>query len=207
MFPGSSTALATSQVGLASARPSAGSVPKGYLYYATDTNALSESDGNATWTQLVAGGGGGNVPISFTKRTAGSYTLNSATWTNLDTGLDQTIAAATGDVLEVSLSVFWGSEAVNTWVQVATIVSAAPVNFIGSGEPTTTTGDGIVSWAGISGVNMVGGSPAQYTVQAGDISGGNVVCRLRYRQDSAVNKTLFASSLLPLFFSVKNLKH
>ncbi len=38
--------------GLASARPSASTVPSGYLYYATDTGVLSISDGVSTWTVI-----------------------------------------------------------------------------------------------------------------------------------------------------------
>jgi hypothetical protein len=49
------------------------------------------------------------------------------------------------------------------------------------------------------------GSSVQYVVQAGDISGGNVVLRLRYRTVSASNKTLYSSANIPLHWSVKNL--
>lgn len=56
MFPTGGTALASNQVGTAANRPAASAVPAGFLYYATDTNTLSESNGS-TWTSIVAGGG------------------------------------------------------------------------------------------------------------------------------------------------------
>lgn len=59
-----------SQVGLAAARPAAGTVPVGFLYYATDTNTLSESNG-AIWTNIVAGGGG--IPGTIFRTAAAGF--------------------------------------------------------------------------------------------------------------------------------------
>ncbi len=53
--------------GLFSARPSAGSVPAGSLYAATDTNVVYQSDGSSTWSTYFVAGSVASDPIWDTK--------------------------------------------------------------------------------------------------------------------------------------------
>ena len=43
--------------GTAAARPAAGTVPQGYLYFASDTGQVSKSDGVSTWTTVLTSTG------------------------------------------------------------------------------------------------------------------------------------------------------
>ncbi len=166
---------------------------------------------------LVSGGaaafsawGAVTVPTSFVRQTTSVYTLNSTTEADIDTGTDLTIAAATSDKLQISLTSRFGAEAVNAFLDVATIVSAAPVNYV-SGGAGDSDDFGVGGWLGLSGVGQAFGGTVFYTVQSGDISGGNVVLRLRYRTSAASNKTLNggagSTTREALFFGVVNLKH
>ena len=156
--------------------------------------------------RLVKVGGGvvAGLPSARSKRTAGSYTLNSTTWANVDTGLDYVVPAQVGDVLLVQVSGLWGGEAVNGYLDAATIVGGSPVNHVGGTGGATERG--VAGWEGeASAVTPIGGG-IQYVVQAGDISGGNVTLRLRYRTSAAANRTLFGTGDIPLVWSVVNLK-
>lgn len=149
----------------------------------------------------AVGAGAGLVSSGSVKITSGDLTLNNTSWTN--TGItDITVAASTGDVVEASISGRWGNQSVTSGLDVATIVSASPVNYLGTGGSGTAFGPS--GWVGNSGVLTDIGASILYTVQAGDISGGNVTFRIRYRTGSAVNKGLFASADTPFQWSVKN---
>lgn len=151
----------------------------------------------------------GSFPTARARRTAGDYTLNSTTWANVDTGLDLTVAAVAGDVLQVSASGLWGAQAVVGMLDAATIVSASPVNYISGGGGASD--QGVMAWWGTAStvtatLNVPIGGGLQYVVQAGDIDGGNVVLRLRYRTATAANKTLLGTTALPFHWSVVNLR-
>jgi hypothetical protein len=133
--------------------------------------------------------------------------LSSASWANVDTGLDITIPAATGDTIRLSLHGRWGAEANHGVLDVVTVVSGSPVNSVAqrTTAPTSTgTGNGLGSWWGYTGVASGMGSPVFYPVVAGDISGGNVVFRLRYYNTSST-KTINATATSPLVFMAENL--
>ncbi len=122
--------------------------------------------------------------------------MNSAAvaWTNLDTGMDITIAAQVGDTLEASLSALVGSETVSAYFDVVTIVSATPVNSFGKrGAVETAAGFYIIGWFCSNGVFTPLGAPVHYTVVAGDLVSGLVTLRLRYATSAATNKTFYAS--------------
>lgn len=140
-------------------------------------------------------------------RTSSDITVNGTGWANLDTGLDLTIAASSGDVLLVHASGVWGAELVAGYLDAATIVSASPVNYI-SGGAGGASSQGVTGWRGddVTNVNTAIGASIQYVVQSGDISGGNVVLRLRVRTATATNKVLFASSNVPFHWGVVNLR-
>jgi len=148
------------------------------------------------------------VPSTYTTRTAGSLTLNSTSWANVPSVSQLTLTGvAVGDIIEVGLSAVWDVQAVEAVLDVATWVSSAAVNAIsGAGG---ASGQGIVAWRSAyvtTNIGVVGGGYL-YTLVSGDISGGNVVLQLRYRTLTAANKTLYASTDLPLHFYAKNLRH
>ena len=144
--------------------------------------------------------------FATSRRTSGSVTMNSTNWANVDTALDLTLGAQVGDVIEVILSAFSGNEAVAFGLDAVTVVSGSPVtSFATNSAVVPATHEGIQAWGGVfSAYNNHGGS-AFLTLASGDISGGNVVIRLRYRTQLATNKTLFALTTLPLVFAAKNL--
>jgi hypothetical protein len=117
---------------------------------------------------------------------------------------DLVIAAVTGDLLMVGLSArSTDTDADSLSFDFASIVSAAPVNYISSlnGTPATT---GVPGWyLGASRVEACHGEHP-YVAQAGDLSGGNITLRLYYRV-SGTGKVLGASSGIPLEFWVRNL--
>jgi hypothetical protein len=151
---------------------------------------------------------GGIEPLGTTvrhkviRRTSGNITLTSTSWANVDTGLDLTLPAATGDYVEVELNAFLGSEAAYTRLDVGSLVSAAIVNTWGANGAESAGSEGAGGWTGITGVfTPVSGGIGRVLV-AGDITDGNVVLRLRYRTDA--NKTLNANSNNQLVFMAKN---
>ena len=171
-----------------------------------------DADGRITAAADVAITGSGitKVPASYYRRTAGDYSLNNfSSFAAIDaTNLNRTLAAATGDILEITLTSRYGAEAVNAFIDAATIVSSAAVNYVSGGAGNS--GDfGVAGWVGLSGVSNTLGGSVFYTVQAGDISGGNVTVRLMYRTGSAAVKTLRAGTAQndALFYGVKNLLH
>jgi hypothetical protein len=104
----------------------------------------------------------------------------------------------------VGLSGMMGTENVEAYLDFATIVAASPVNYV-SGGSAGASNRGVVAWQGIQLANTHPGSGILYVVQAGDISGGTVTLRLRYRTSSGADKTLFATSDIPFHLFVKNL--
>ena len=133
------------------------------------------------------------------KRTSGQITLNSTTWANVDTGLDLTLNASTGDVIEYAISGVLSNMAVENYFDVVTIVSSSPVNSFGNdgtpGNPPTNYG--IQAWlAPASTIATISGS-AFRTLVAGDISSSTVLLRLRYASGSATNRTLNAIASQP----------
>jgi hypothetical protein len=151
------------------------------------------------------GSSGGLVDFGRAVRTAGNLTLNSTSWANVDTGLDIALTASVGDFIECGLSAFLAGESVNTGFDVATIVSASPVNYLGASGGGSDYG--AQAWlAPDSGhPTAVGGSIIGPALVSGDISGGTVTLRLRYRTGAASNRTLSATSTQPLHWWAKNI--
>lgn len=152
---------------------------------------------------------GSSVRTKIAARTSGDLTLNSTNWADVDTGLDLTLPAAAGDIFEVTANGLCDVQAVNVFFDAVSVVSAAPVNSFGQNAAVTTAPPnyGITAWRCTQSLLERFGIPIHYTIQAGDISGGNVTVRLRYATSSATNRTLFASSATGFIFkwSVKNL--
>lgn len=106
------------------------------------------------------------------------------------------LSAQAGDVIEVALNGSYAAEAVDAFLDVHTGANY----FAGAGGAAS---EGIVSWAGPTGVvSRVAGS-FMYDVVASDITGGLVTLTLRYRTSAAAAKTLRAVADFPLQFSAK----
>lgn len=168
---------------------------------AVDTVAGVSPDGGGDipLADLVAalGIGVGVVDIAKATRASTSLTLNSTSVANLDTGLDLVVTAQTGDEIEVGMSGVYGNEDVANQMFVATIVSGSPVNYFGSGSSTPASTSAWGKELNTEDYPPIAGGD-RYTVQAGDISGGTVTLRLRYKTGTASNLTLFATAVNPL---------
>lgn len=164
---------------------------------------LDSTVGAAVWTETTQSGSGGMVGHDEERYVAGNITLNNTSWTDVSGPSDLVVAASAGDLLLVGLSCRWAAEAVSACLDMATIVSASPVNYVSGGGGASD--DGVSGWFGYASLGDSAGAPVHYAVQAGDISGGNVTLRLRYRTTTAANKTLYGSSVFPLQYSVINM--
>lgn len=190
-------------------RPAANTVGKGSLYACSTHTLVYQSDGSSWSTWFTASSssatGQGLVDYAFVQRTAGNVTTNNTSWTDVTGPMDLTMTAATADRVHVCLSGgAYGTEAVTLNLTAMTIVSASPVNDIATGTTPSNTTLGVGAWRAPSGAPMAYGGGMIYALQAGDISGGTVTLRLRYRSASATNRTLTASDP-PLFFYAFNL--
>lgn len=139
-------------------------------------------------------------------RTTADLTLNNAAWTDVSTSLDMTIAAQVGDDIEYGISgiLSAGGGGTNHHFDVATIVSAAPVNYFSNGTVTPAAG-GVSGWYAASASEALLSGSVMYTIVSGDLASGLVTLRLRHKQDAAGNRTLYSSASNPLFVWVKNL--
>lgn len=136
--------------------------------------------------------------------TGGDITFNNTTLSAVSGPTDLVIAAETGDVLMVACSIRCpNSTAQSITFEFATIVSAAPVNYVfaASGTPINVPTPWYIGSAEQSAAN--GAYP--YIVQAGDISGGNVTLRLYAR--SSGSRVIAAAAAQPLSTWVYNMGH
>ena len=145
--------------------------------------------------------------FAMARRSSTDIVMNSTNWANLDTGLDLTLNAAAGDVIEVACSGLARTEDVDTSLDVVTVVSGSPVSSFGSAAAVVVaTTFGVQAWRMLPAAtfNTISGS-AFYTLLAGDVSGGTVLLRLRYRTYLETNKTMVAESTTHFVVSAKNL--
>lgn len=149
----------------------------------------------ATKTITIGGGGGGvdatNVDYSTL---ASNATINSSSWMAVNTATDLVLAAVAGDLIEVEIAERTGTESVQMYQDMYSIVSASPVNSIGltGAAPSGTSGVGVIPWVADSGLCRIYGS-VFYVVQSGDLSGGNITIRW-YARHSGGNKTIEGGS-------------
>jgi hypothetical protein len=160
------------------------------------------TDHETIHAQLNALGSGTTVRVVFASRTSGSLTLNSTTWANVDTGLDLVLPAVAGDEIEVGLSGLLGGST-NGFLDVASIVGGSPVNYW-SGSAGGASAQGVLAWRHESDLTVPLGGSAIRAAVSGDLSGGNITLRLRYRTATATNLTLHATTDLVLHFWAKN---
>jgi hypothetical protein len=136
--------------------------------------------------------------------TAGDVTLNSTTWANVGGPADLVLAASTGDVIEVNFSARFDNGAVQTHLDVVTMVGGSPVNSFANAGATTAGTQGIISWTGFSGQFASIGGAFYYKLVSGDISSNTVTLRLRYQTASATNRTLYANANYAQVFFARN---
>jgi hypothetical protein len=140
------------------------------------------------------------------RRTAGNLTLNSTNWADVSTSLDLTLAASSGDVIEVICSGLWNADAVQGDLDAVTVVSGSPVtSFATASAVTAGTGDGVGAWLGSVSVQAQISGSVFLTLASGDVSSGNVLIRMRYRTTTAANKILIATTSIPFIVAARNL--
>lgn len=149
----------------------------------------------------------GKVAHKIARRESTDLTVTQTARTNaLDTALDITLNATIGDVLEITPAFMVANNNANNDIfqlDVATIVSAAVVNWV-SGSGSTT---GVPAWNRVATVttHRIGVSGAiPYTVVAGDISGGTVKLSL-YAFVTAGSYNVYARVVAPFVWMVKNI--
>ena len=147
---------------------------------------VDEVPGDATKVLLgdgtfgaVGGGGGGSAVFGTAQHTANiTFAPSSAgVYQDLCTDADVTVAAATGDWLEIGLALEAEVAGNPIYFDVATRVSGATVNMVGGGVAT--------AWRVLeTSIPMPIGSAILYHVVSGDVSGGNVTLRMQATCDT-----------------------
>ena len=185
-------------------RPAADAVGGGALYSCTDHSLIYQSDGSAWSTWATLGAPAASVIYDIEKRTAGNLSITSTTaGAAVPTLGTLSVAAVSGDLLMVGLNVYLPSDTELMRLDVATIVSAAAVNYLSSGSGTPAS-VGVPGWRPTNGVEAPRGGSIPYVVQAGDISGGNVELGLRAWLSGAGSRDIAADAGSPLTFWVQN---
>lgn len=158
----------------------------------------------------VTAASNGAVPSARATRTAGDITITSTTFVAVNTGLDLTLAAATGDILEIGITALITSTAssVALFFDVATVVAGTVTNFFSTGTGTAAA-DGIAGLfsPGAISTNYNSTGSFQYAAKAGDISGGNVTLRVMAKVDNVTGRTIFADTSDIFHWHAKNLRH
>lgn len=148
----------------------------------------------------VAGTGLYLRDIDRKTRTTGHITLNTVGPTDVDTGLDLTLDAAAGDVVEYGISGLVSAAAQFVAFDVYTIVGGVPVNSIGPGlGGGTFTPGGVQAWyctSVASEINLSGTHPR--VLVGGDIANSTVTLRLRYIKLNTTARVLYANADNPL---------
>ncbi len=162
------------------------------------TTARQHASGTA-WVEAVTVAQHKMGAVAFATRASTSLTLNSTTWANLDTALDLVLKAKTNDIVEVHINGLYLGEAVSAFIEASAWDGAALQGAWGSGELTTSTGDGIPSCFATAAVALeVFSGRWMRRVTALDVAAGLLTIRWRYRTGSAANKTLLATAADPL---------
>lgn len=142
--------------------------------------------------------------------TTGDLTCSATTWAAMTaSALDITLGNATslpitaGMKLEIHLNGFTGSATPGLFFDIATIVSAAPVNFISGLANASNTDAGVQGWRAGGSTNTNASGGVLYTVQAGDISAGTVLLRPYWVLSTAGSRSILANTNAPLMFWAK----
>lgn len=170
-----------------------------------DIAGLSEilADLQAQIDNLDGGGGGGGAPVAVVQGrvSTGNVTPQntSSTVQPLVGGPTFAIAAAVGDRVRVDVSYLTDPRSA-TFYDLAVLVGGVAVRYC-------TTGDGTPPVEGDPGMypsTLFQGRPGpfSFTVESGDLSGGNVT--IGFVVESAGAGSLFASSSFPLRYTLTN---
>lgn len=136
------------------------------------------------------------------KRTAGDLGPGASTGAFASIGMtDLVVAAVAGDKLVFGAS-FRANAGPQTYVDVATVVAGAPVNWLGADGGAGSFG--IASYLVETGVDSPRGGDVAYTVVAGDVVGGTVTLRMYYRTATGVGPVFNATTALPFQIFVLN---
>ena len=145
--------------------------------------------------------------VALAKVTAGNLTHALSSWGDLDNNLDLTIPGTSyvGDLVEVGLSARISNEAVEVYLDVASLDGVpAEVNYWGADGAESGTHAGVLAWSGpASAISTVGGSVMREIV-SGDLQSGVLTLRFRVRCASASTKTINATTDIPLHVWAKN---
>lgn len=168
----------------------------------TNGQVLTMVSGMPAWA--AASGGGGAVSASASAvRTAGTLSTTSTSFGAMDTALDLTLTAATGDKLLLMMSALWSSNAEVGQARVVTRVGGANVNDTTPGSGT----NGVSGWRGLASAFASVGGGILYTVVSGDVSGGSVTLRWEWKSEGGTLKNMFATTAWPLIVAAVNFGH
>lgn len=159
------------------------------------TSELAWSSG-ATWVHGPTKRDTAAGRLVATSKNGNTVLASSTSWSNFDTGIDLTLAAQAGDVIEANVSLRAdNTTAVDVFLDVVTVVSGTPVTSFGlqAAAPTSTTGDGIPSLILTAGAKTNGSASVPLTLAVGDVDSGQVRLRMRYRTGTATGRTVEAS--------------
>jgi hypothetical protein len=174
---------------------------------AVPVSGLTAGDNTVTGAQSGRGGG---VVYDLRSRSAGNIPVETQTWLDLPMTADPSVPAAPGDLLEINLSAFAGSEPNWLYLDVVTVVAGAAVNYVSRqlplGPPESSSGvPGWVCPPNGGSFQPISGS-VFYTVQAGDLAAGRVAVRLVGRLENATPaRTFYGGGGLNPQLSVRNL--
>jgi len=174
----------------------------------SSTGALLNLDGTAAVFLTVTARDLGLIYMAAS-RTAGNVTAPAGnTFGNFDTGIDLTVRAKAGDVLDVGINGQAGDGATDRgtieW-NFALLNGTTETNWAAGAVGSSTT---IGSWTIRSGSFFGQSAALRYVVKAADVSAaGTVTVRLKVRTDGSTNgaRVVFASAGVPFFWDVRNL--
>lgn len=171
--------------------------------WSTPSTAVAGTVATAAWANTYIRDnmnvGRGFIAVRYT---SGSVTMNSATWATVTTSLDLTLPAATNDRLKYTPNVLIQNEAFEAKFDV---IATASSTAWGQNSAESASNYGATGWySAVSQALGLSGGLIRALV-SGDISGGNVVARLRYAQSSGGNKTFLATSAIPALVMLENM--
>lgn len=173
----------------------------------TDGDVPVWDDTAGLWVPGTGGGGSGLKDYATAARVAGNIAFNQSNVTDVDTGLDLTLTAAAGDLIEYGVDALLDATAQAVCFDVYTRVTSANVNPFGPGLSNgLATVLGVPSWYTpfVSGANMPLRGTAMRTLLSGDIDSGNVLLRLRYAKVNTTSRSGFATASIPFRVWAKN---
>lgn len=129
--------------------------------------------------------------FKFAERTAGNVLVSGTTQAAVDTGLDLTLEAQVGDVVEYGILLGYDNGGGAVYLDIATVVSGSVVNRFSGGSATT----GGLAWAyGLASAYVTVGGSMMYALVAGDLSGNLATLRLMARIESSGTRSIYGSN-------------